>query len=77
MAWSCPKSIDIAFKLRKPAILASHRVNYMGGLDVKNRSDNLHLLNVLIRTALRKYPNIEFMSSDELGGIICDSNQSY
>ena len=43
----CLKRIDLAFKFRKPAIVSSHRLNYMGYLNPKNRSENLLKLKSL------------------------------
>lgn len=62
--------IETAFSMRKPAIICSHRVNYIGGLFEKNRSHNLKLLAQLFALLIKKHPSIEFMSSDQLGYII-------
>ena len=67
---SCLKEINIAFKYKKPAIICSHRVNYIGSINPENRSDNLNLLNMLLTEILKKFPDVEFMSSDELGDLI-------
>lgn len=64
--------IDIAFKMRKPAIISSHRINYVGYLDQKNREQTLHILNELLKKLLKKWPDVEFMSSDELGNYISE-----
>lgn len=62
--------IDIAFKYNKPAIISSHRVNYMGGLRPENRDQNLKLLAELLSRLVEKYPHLEFMSSDQLGDLM-------
>lgn len=67
---TCFKSIDNAFRLKKPAIVSSHRVNYIGGLEKKNRSNNLKQLAKLFKKLIKQHPEVEFMSSDELGNII-------
>lgn len=67
---SCMNEIMIAFKWKRPAIINSHRVNYIGSLNPENRSKNLKLLNKLLTKILKKFPEVEFMSSDELGDVI-------
>jgi len=58
--------IDVAFKWNKPAIISSHRVNYTGSLVEQNRTNNLLYLKQLLTGIIRKYPDIEFMSSNML-----------
>ncbi|MDD3771859.1 MAG: polysaccharide (de)acetylase [Weeksellaceae bacterium] len=62
--------IELAFKFNKPAIISSHRINYIGYINVSNRDTNLKLLNQILDHALKKWPDIEFMTSDQLGNII-------
>lgn len=64
------KEIDAAFLWNKPAIISSHRVNFIGYIDEKNRTRNLSILKQLLSDILRKWPNIEFMSSDQLADLI-------
>lgn len=64
------KSIQSAFFWNKPAIISSHRLNFIGRIDEKNRDKNLVLLQNLIHRILSIWPNTEFMSSDELGELI-------
>ena len=66
----CLKEIDLAFKMRKPAIIGSHRVNYVGGLNEANKSKNLGSLKKLLGKIIKNYPDAEFLSSDELGDLI-------
>ena len=61
--------IDNAFFWKKPAVISSHRVNYIGGLRPENREKNLKLLDKLLEEILKKYPDVRFMSSDELGDL--------
>lgn len=69
---SCLKEIDNAFKWKKAAIISSHRTNYTGGLDVQNRDRSLLLFKDLMQAAQKKWPDIEFMTSAELGRLIRD-----
>lgn len=66
----CLNRINIAFRWNKPAVICSHRINFSGSLNPENRDKNLRLLNELISTIIRKWPEVEFMSSDQLGDII-------
>lgn len=67
---SCLKEIEIAFKWHKPATISSHRVNYIGFLRPENRDRTLKLFETLLSTMLKKWPDIEFMTSVELGDLI-------
>jgi peptidoglycan/xylan/chitin deacetylase (PgdA/CDA1 family) len=67
---SCLQEINLAFKWKKPAVVSSHRVNYVGGISEDNREEGLHALRKLLKTALHKWPDIEFMTSFELGETI-------
>lgn len=68
------REMAVAFKYGKPAIICSHRVNFMGGLDVRNRDNNLSLLAELLHRMIKLWPDIEFMSSPELGDLIQSNN---
>jgi hypothetical protein len=60
------KEIEVSFKYKKPAIISSHRVNFIGSIQPDNRDKNLKLLSDLLKQIVIKYPDVEFMSSDEL-----------
>lgn len=66
----CLKDINTAFKHNKPAVICTHRVNFIGVIDSKNRDKNLKLTEKLFKEILKKWPNVEFMSSDKLGELI-------
>ena len=67
---NCLKEIEIAFRWRKPAVISSHRVNYIGYLHPENRERSLKQLSELLSKMLKKWPDIEFMTSSELGDLI-------
>lgn len=67
---NCLRDIETAFLLRKPAIISAHRLNFIGSINENNRSANLILLHDLLKKITQKWPDIEFMSSDELGNLI-------
>ncbi|MCU4166239.1 hypothetical protein [Carboxylicivirga caseinilyticus] len=66
----CLSRVDLAFKWKKPAIISSHRINFMGSLVENNRTRNLELLDELLKNILKKWPDVRFMSSDQLGDLI-------
>lgn len=66
----CLHRISIAFKWHKPAIICTHRINFMGALESRNREKNLKLLNQLLERILKTWPDVEFMTSNELGDTI-------
>ena len=68
---SCMKEISVDFKMHKPAIVSCHRLNFIGDLNSSNRDGNLREFKRLLQMIVAKYPDVEFMSSDELGLLIC------
>lgn len=67
---TCMKDIAIAFRWHHPAIICSHRVNYVGTINVENRDRNLKSLAQLLGQIKNRWPDVEFMSSDQLGDLI-------
>ena len=64
------REIANAFLWHKPAIICSHRANYIGYLNSDNRSHSLKLLKALLKEITTKWPDVEFMSSDELAKLM-------
>lgn len=58
--------INRVFRWHKPAIISSHRLNYIGNLVPENREYTLRILKRLLKEIVQKYPDVEFMSSDQL-----------
>ena len=67
---SCLKDISVAFEWNKPAIITSHRLNFIGAIDPGNRQHNLKQLEELLSKILKQWPDAEFMSTDRLGAEI-------
>lgn len=67
---TCKKDISIAFAMKKPAVISSHRTNYIGGLNESNRKDSIEKLDLLLGDLIKKYPDIEFITSSELGDLL-------
>lgn len=72
---SIMKEAEYAFRWGKPLVLNSHRVNYSGGVDPKNRENTLRLLTKIVKKLQSKYPDLEFMSSDQLGDFIMSTKK--
>lgn len=72
---NCLKEIEIAFRWHKPATISSHRVNYIGFLHPENRERSLNQLSELLSKMLKRWPDIEFMTSVELGDLIASKGK--
>ena len=66
----CLQMINAAFTMKKPAIISSHRVNYVGAIDEKNREDGLARLTLLLKEMVKRYPEVEFVNACQLGEIV-------
>ncbi len=66
----CMRRVSLAFSMKKPAVIGVHRLNFIGAIAESNRNKNLHVLKNLLQGIVKKYPEIEFMSTDRLGNII-------
>lgn len=67
---TCMAEISSAFLWKKPAIITTHRLNFIGSIIEKNRTENLNMLYELLKRITTKWPDVEFMSSKELGELI-------
>jgi hypothetical protein len=63
---SALKQIEISFNANRPAIIDTHRVNYIGSLNLKNRERGLQLLSDLIQGILKRWPDVQFLNSEKL-----------
>lgn len=66
----CLKQIATAFKWKKPATISIHRLNFVGSNDIKNRDNNLKAFKQLLFDIKCNWPDVEFMTSVELGEMI-------
>jgi glycosyltransferase involved in cell wall biosynthesis len=64
------KEIQTAFEKKKPAIIGSHRINFVGRLDQNHRDKNLAMLREVLQQLIKKYPDVEFIDSGRLADII-------
>ncbi len=63
---SCLAQISNAFLFNKPAVICSHRVNYIGFIDPANRDRGLKNLRSLLQRIIQKWPEARFISTDQL-----------
>ena len=66
--------MKIAFRVKKPAIIQAHRMNFIGFIDKSNRQRNLTLFSEVLRKIQQTWPEVEFISSDELSDILRKNN---
>jgi len=66
----CLKNVHYAFKWNKPAVISSHRTNYIGSLNPKNRTQSLRELEELLSKILKTWPGVKFITSSQLGEVI-------
>ncbi len=66
----CLKQVEAAFRWNMPANISSHRVNFCGHIDPENRKRGLQSLKELLQAIVKRWPDVEFMNSGELGQLI-------
>lgn len=64
------KEVKRAFFLKTPAIISTHRVNYIGAIKEENKTNGIKQLDLLLKAIISKFPDVEFMSSDQLGELM-------
>lgn len=67
---NCLQRISNAFLWHTPAIVSVHRVNFCGEIFENNRTENLKKFDHLLSEIVKRWPDVEFMSSDQLADII-------
>ena len=73
---SCLLDIKNAFFWNKPAVVSTHRVNYISSIVEKNGSLGLIKLNNLLKSIKKTWPDVEFITSKQLGDIIKESKNA-
>jgi len=67
---SCLAQIQAAFLCSKPAVICSHRINFVGFVNLKNGERGLRDLNHLLKAIVKKWPDAKFITTDELSRFI-------
>ncbi|AWG23047.1 hypothetical protein FFWV33_16710 [Flavobacterium faecale] len=62
----CLQRINIAFRWNKPAIIGIHRLNFIGSIHEENRTKNLKMFKQLLKEIIKRWPDVEFRSSDQV-----------
>ena len=69
----CMRRIEIALKWGKAANISMHRVNFIGSIDSKNTEKIVRDFKRLLQEIVKRWPDVEFVTSDQLGEIIENS----
>jgi hypothetical protein len=64
------RQIETAFRWHKPAVINTHRVNYIGSINPENRTKGLNELKKLLKVIIKKWPDVEFISSNDLTNLM-------
>jgi phosphoribosylanthranilate isomerase len=67
----CLREIEIAFSMGKPAVINSHRINFTSRLNTDIRDKTLVDLEILLKTIIKNWPEVEFFNSAQLANEIC------
>lgn len=73
----CINRINCAFRWHKPAVISTHRINFIGALREENRTENLKQLESLIQCIFKNWSDVEFISSDKLVEQIIHDQDEY
>lgn len=68
------RQIEAAFRWGKPANISTHRVNFIGTLNEKNRDKGLKELRSLLKAIALRWPDVEFMSSADMFKALYEKN---
>jgi hypothetical protein len=66
---NCMQRIKTAFFWGKPAIIGTHRLNFIGAISKENREKTHRLLQQLLQRITQTWPDVEFTSTDKLGDL--------
>jgi hypothetical protein len=66
----CLEDIKLAFRWNKPAIISTHRANFVGSISPKNRESGIKSLCLLLKKVQQFWPDVEFMSSKSLNSLV-------
>jgi hypothetical protein len=66
----CLNEIAVSFMWKRPAVISLHRLNFVGQIVEENRKNSLILFKELLSKILAYWPDVEFMTTVELGNLI-------
>jgi hypothetical protein len=64
------RQIRFAFLTGQPAVINTHRHNYIGSINEENGKNGLAQLSRLLKGVLKKWPDVKFMATPALGKLI-------
>jgi hypothetical protein len=67
---TCLNQIYSSFKWNKPAIISTHRANFVGALSPENRDKGLRQLTTLLKEIVKNWPDVEFMTSEQVAALM-------
>jgi len=70
----CLAQISSAFRCGKPAIITTHRLNFIGSIVQDNREKNLDYLKDMLNIIMHKWPEVEYMTTPQLGDLIASNS---
>lgn len=68
------KEIKLAFFFNQPAVISSHRINFTSRISEKNRDVNLVDFDLLLKSILKLWPDVQFMTTLELANYYREKN---
>ncbi|MEL6971514.1 MAG: hypothetical protein AAFO02_15220 [Bacteroidota bacterium] len=63
---NCLREVALAFKYKTPAVISTHRLNFVGAIDQANADLNLLLFRQLLQQLLQRWPGLKFATSREV-----------
>ena len=66
----CLQRMKTIFLWKKPVVISAHRLNFIGTLNKKNRDNNLKLFSTLLKSIVKTWSDVEFMTTDQLGNLM-------
>ncbi|MGY6560087.1 MAG: hypothetical protein ACXIT9_12480 [Nitritalea sp.] len=64
------RMIDTCFRWGKPAVISSHRVNYVSSVFQSVRNNSLNELKKILSSVVKRHPDVQFISSGDLSRIM-------
>lgn len=69
----CLTQIQGAFNWHKAAIISTHRLNYVGGIEKDNREKGIRELDRLLKAICSNWPDVQFMTTDQYINLVKES----
>jgi hypothetical protein len=70
------KSTRKAFESYRPAIVSTHRLNYIGRIDPNNRDKGLMQLHEFLSGVVKEWPDVQFIHSAQFADLLFDRKLS-